>query len=159
MSICSCLARNDYNVVFSLLILMIFSNFYNSYPQICSKIIIHLLTLLIIADIIWLIAFSSAWVHSKNAETNIKISEYWNSLKILHGFIYFIAILEVIFKGLLLYYLFEDYKGKYSWKDLFNLKYNKLETNNITIGNEMNNNNFFNSNNNNELDSNSINNY
>lgn len=137
---------------------MIFSNFYNSYPKICSKIIIHLLVLLIIADIIWLIAFSSAWVHSKNAETNVKISEYWNSLKILHGFIYFIAILEVIFKGLLLYYLFEDYKGKYPWKELFNLNYNKES--NITIGNEMNDNVFFNNNNNNnELDSNFINNY
>jgi len=136
---------------------MIFSNFYNSYPKICSKIIIHLLVLLIIADIIWLIAFSYAWVHSKNAETNVKISEYWNSLKILHGFIYFIAILEVIFKGLLLYYLFEDYRGKYPWKDLFNLKYNKLETNNITIGNDMNDIGF--NNNNNDMDSNFINNY
>ena len=135
---------------------MIFSNIYNTEPEICSKIIIHLLTLLIIADIIWLIAFSSAWVHSKNAETNPKISDYWNSLKMLHGFIYFIAILEVIIKGLLLYYLFEDYKGKHPWKSLFNFKYNK--TDNITIGNDMNNINSFN-NNNNEFESNFVNNY
>ena len=128
MSITSCLGRNDYNVVFSILILMILTNFYNRTPQVTSKVIIQLFTILSIADIIWIIYFSKAWIKLSDEErTKIGnesgIAEFWDSLWFIHGFVYFLAFIELIIKGLLLYYLIVDYKEKYSLKSLFNFSY------------------------------------
>ena len=128
MSITSCLGRNDYNVVFSILILMILTNFYNRTPQVTSKVIIQLFTILSIADIIWIIYFSKAWIQLSDEErakigNESGIAEFWDSLWFIHGFVYFLAFIELIIKGLLLYYLIVDYKEKYSLKSLFNFSY------------------------------------
>ena len=114
---------------------MILTNFYNRTPQATSKIIIQIFTILSIVDIIWILYFSSAWVQiSKEEEEKLKIggdsaciASYWNSLWFIHGFVYFLAFIELILKGLLLYYLVVDYKGKYSLKSLFNLSYEDLD--------------------------------
>ena len=128
MSITSCLGRNDYNVVFSILILMILTNFYNRTPQVTSKVIIQLFTILSIADIIWIIYFSKAWIQLSDEErakigNESGIAEFWDSLWFIHGFVYFLAFIELIIKALLSYYLIVDYKEKYSLKSLFNLSY------------------------------------
>ena len=61
------------------------------------------------------------------------VINYWDSLWFIHGLVYFLAFIELILKGLLLYYLIMDYNGKYSWKDLLNLNYDtsaeKITTN------------------------------
>ena len=126
----SCLGRNDYNVVFSILTLMILTNFYNRTPQVTSKIIIQIFTILSIVDIIWIIYFSKAWIQLSEEEkigNDSNIVTYWNSLWFIHGFVYFLAYIELILKALLLYYLIIDYKGKYSIKSLFNLSYEDLD--------------------------------
>ena len=122
---------------------MILTNFYNQTPKITTKIIIQLLAILSIADIIWIIYFSGAWTYlskEERAENNDNDSEdvieYWNSLWFIHGFVYFLAFIELILKALLLYYLFMDYNGKYSWKDLLNLNYDGINKDKQTPVNE-----------------------
>ena len=101
---------------------MILTNFYNQTPQVTTKIIIQIMILLSVADIIWISLFSGAWVHDSEEQTGSEAPKYlldfWNSLWFLHGFVYFLAYVELILKGLLLYYLIVDYKGKYALKDL-----------------------------------------
>ena len=129
---------------------MILTNFYNRTPQVTSKIIIQIFTILSIVDIIWIIYFSSAW-NQLSEEEEIKkgndsgIVTYWNSLWFIHGFVYFLAFIELIIKALLLYYLIVDYKGKYSMKSLFNLSYEDLDSKSNETPNDEN------KNNNNEL--------
>ena len=122
---------------------MILTNFYNQTPKITTKIIIQLLAILSITDIIWIIYFSGAWTHlskEERAENNDNDSEdvieYWNSLWFIHGLVYFLAFIELILKALLLYYLFMDYNGKYSWKDLLNLNYDGINKDKQTPVNE-----------------------
>ncbi len=107
---------------------MILTNFYNRSPQVTSKIIIQLLTILSIADIIWIIYFSRAWIKLSDEEklkinNDSGIAEFWDSLWFIHGFVYFLAFIELIIKALLLYYLIVDYKGKYYIKSLLILNY------------------------------------
>jgi hypothetical protein len=126
----SCLGRNDYNVLFSILTLLILDNFYNRAPKVTSKIIIQIFFILSIPDILWIIYFSGAWRHlskEERAKINVGDSEdivtFWDSLWFIHGLVYFLAFIELILKGLLLYYLILDYNGKYTWKDLMNFNY------------------------------------
>ena len=128
-----------------MLTLIILTNFYNRSPQVTSKVIIQLFTILSLADIIWIIYFSNAWIQVSEEEKG-KIDDdsgivtYWDSLWFIHGFVYFLAFVELIIKALLLYYLIVDYKGKYSLKSLFNLNYDDINGNksdNITSNDEM----------------------
>jgi hypothetical protein len=110
---------------------MILTNFYNRKPKVTSKIIIQLFIILSIADIIWIIYFSSAWIHLSEEERaktkdDAGIGIFWDSLWFIHGFVYFLAFVELILKALLLYYLIMDYKGKYSLKDLMNFNYDGI---------------------------------
>ena len=115
---------------------MILSNFYNQSPKNTTKFIIQLLVVLSFADTIWIMFFRNAWTHLSKEErekNNINDTEdiitYWDSLSFIHWLVYFLAFVELILKGLLFYYLFIDYKGKYVWKDLLNLKYDNSNKN------------------------------
>ena len=115
---------------------MLLINFYNSKTKAITKIIIQMITILIFADIIWILLFSSAWEH--NSENEIDVSEdiqFWDSLWFVHKLVYVLAYLELILKGFLLYYLVVDFKEKYKFKDLFNLNYddekNMIQSQNI----------------------------
>jgi hypothetical protein len=116
--------------VFSILTLLLLNNFYNSSPKVTTKIIIQIFGILTIADILWIIYFSGAWTHlSKEERAKLDIGDsedivnFWDSLWFIHGLVYFLSFVELILKGLLLYYLIMDYYGKYSLKDLMNLNY------------------------------------
>ena len=116
--------------MFSILTLLLLNNFYNSSPKVTTKIIIQIFGILTIADILWIIYFSGAWTHlSKEERTKLDIGDsedivnFWDSLWFIHGLVYFLSFVELILKGLLLYYLIMDYYGKYSLKDLMNLNY------------------------------------
>ena len=124
---------------------MILTNFYNQTPKITTKIIIQLLSLLSLADIIWIMFFSGAWTHLSKEERDENnnndpqdIVEFWDSLSFMHGFVYFLSFIELILKLLLLYYLIMDYIGKYTWIDLFNLNYDGTNKNEQTTSNEQN---------------------
>ena len=124
LGITSCLARNDFNVAFSIITLMLLTNFYNQNPKATTKIIFQMLTILILADIVWIVLFSSAWEHNDESDTKTKVdNEYWDSLWFIHKIVYVLAYIELILKGFLLYYLFADFKEKYKLSDLFNFNY------------------------------------
>ena len=106
---------------------MILTNFYNLKPKATVKIIIQIITILIIADIIWIILYSDAWDHSsenvgKDKKYNNEL-EFWESLWFIHKIVYFLAYIELILKCFLFYYLIADFKEKYKLKELFNLNY------------------------------------
>ena len=116
--------------MFSILTLLLLNNFYNSSPKVTNKIIIQIFGILAIVDVLWIIYFSGAWTHlSKEERAKLDIGDsedivnFWDSLWFIHGLVYFLSFVELILKGLLLYYLIMDYYGKYSLKDLMNLNY------------------------------------
>ena len=95
-----------------------------------------MITILILADIVWIILFSTAWEHSSEDETHKDTDiQFWDSLWFVHKIVYILAYLELILKGFLLYYLVVFFKGKYKLKDLFNLNYddekNIIQSDNI----------------------------
>ena len=150
LGITSCLARNDFNVAFSIITLMLLTNFYNQNPKATTKIIIQMLTILFLADIVWIVLFSSAWEHnseSDNSKSNEGESLFWDSLWFIHKIVYVLAYIELLVKGFLLYYLIVDFKEKYKLSDLFNFNYddgkNSLQPQNMDeMQNFDNNNNF-----------------
>lgn len=136
ISLTSCLARNDYNLVFSFLTLVVLNNFYNQRPKITTKILIHLIAILLIADIIWISVFSDAWTHpdleeakeeNKEVKEEDQLFNYWDSLSTMHSFVYFLAYVEFILKCFLFYYFFVDFKEKHGWRPLINLDYKDEE--------------------------------
>ena len=150
LGITSCLARNDFNVAFSIITLMLLTNFYNQNPKATTKIIIQMLTILFLADIVWIALFSSAWEHnseSDNSKSNEGETLFWDSLWFIHKIVYVLAYIELLVKGFLLYYLIVDFKEKYKLSDLFNFNYddgkNSLQPQNMDeMQNFDNNNNF-----------------
>ena len=75
LGITSCLARNDFNVAFSIITLMLLTNFYNQNPKATTKIIIQMLTILFLADIVWIALFSSAWDHNTQSDNSNQMKE------------------------------------------------------------------------------------
>ena len=106
---------------------MLLTNFYNQNPKATTKIIFQMLTILILADIVWIVLFSSAWEHNDEEDTKTKKvdNEYWDSLWFIHKIVYVLAYIELILKVFLLYYLFADFKEKYKLGDLFNFNYDE----------------------------------
>ena len=102
---------------------MLLINFYNSKTKAITKIIIQMITILIFADIVWILLFSSAWEHGSQSENISEDVQCWDSLWFVHKLVYVFAYLELILKGFLLYYLVVDFREKYKLKDLFNLNY------------------------------------
>ena len=115
---------------------MILANFYNQKPQGCSKIITHLMFILIFADILWLIFFTSAWIHEKNSKDSPEIAKYWDSLSFVHSLVYFLSIIELIIKIVLIWYFSSIYREKRSLKELCNFNYDEKGS---TPGNQFNN--------------------
>ena len=103
---------------------MLLINFYNSKTKAITKIIIQMITILILADIVWIVLFSTAWEHNEESEKQRDTDAiFWDSLWFVHKIVYILAYLELILKCFLLYYLIVFFKGKYKLKDLFNLNY------------------------------------
>ena len=125
--------------------LLILDNFYNSSPKITSKIIIQIFFILLIPDILWIIYFTGAWTHlskEERAKINIEESEdivnFWDSLWFIHGLVYFLAFIELILKGLLLYYLIYMSNSEKNAKEpiINNIKRINTLTNNSEATNE-----------------------
>ena len=103
---------------------MLLINFYNSKTKAITKIIIQMISILILADIVWIVLFSTAWEHNEESEKQRDTDAiFWDSLWFVHKIVYILAYLELILKCFLLYYLIVFFKGKYKLKDLFNLNY------------------------------------
>lgn len=90
LSVCSCIIRNDYNVIFSFLILIIVNKYFPDGPKYYSKIIFQLLVGLVIVDCIWLAIIIPYW----NSDL-VKHNEYWESLSTIHTFTLILAFIEI----------------------------------------------------------------
>ena len=131
-------------MAFSIITLMLLTNFYNQFPKATIKIIFQMLTILTLADIVWISLFSGAWDHDQENKNPSGEIQFWESLWFIHKIVYILAYIELILKCLLLYYLFADFKEKYKLGDLFNFNYdegkNMIQSQNADQQNNLNNN-------------------
>ena len=105
---------------------MLLTNFYDQSPKAITKIIIQIISILILADIVWIVLYSSAWEHNDESlkfSKSEKNKEFWDSLWFIHKIVYILAYIELILKCFLLYYLMANFKEKYRLRDLFNFNY------------------------------------
>ena len=117
LAIFACLWRNDCNVLMGLLMILILNRQFNSNPALYSKIIIHLLVVLIIIDLIWMFIMFPYW----NNYNNEKL--YSDTANALHGWVEFFGILEIFVKAAMIFILFTLYKNFGPISGLFNFKY------------------------------------
>ena len=118
----SCMVRNDYNVLFAFLTMIILINYFHTNPKFFSKIVIHLMAGLLIIDIFWLIIIMPYW-NSTLGGKNV----YWNSLSGVHSFALFMAFVEICLKGGIIGIFFLNYKAKYDVAELMKLNYEQSE--------------------------------
>lgn len=119
MAVTSCIIRNDYNVVFAFLVLVIVNKYYNDGPQYYVKILFQLFVVLIIVDIIWLAITLPYWGSSSKTH-----NDYWDSLTFVHTLAIFLAFCQIILKGIMGYLVFDTYKQDYKEAgELFTLHY------------------------------------
>ena len=119
LAIFSCLWRNDCNVLMGLIIIITLNRKLKLNPGIYSKIIIHILLGVIIIDLFWMFIMFPYW----NNSTNEKL--YTGKTNILHGWVEFLGVLELLIKGGMVFFGFIIYKSyEENWKGLLNFKYN-----------------------------------
>ena len=118
LSIFSCLWRNDCNVLIGLLIVLILNRQFSENPGMYSKVIIHLLTGLIIIDIIWMFVMFPYWNNTQNEKIYTRVTNH------LHGWVEIFGILELLVKCCLIFFLFTIYKNFGGITGLLNFKYN-----------------------------------
>ena len=72
---------------------MLLINFYNSKTKAITKIIIQIITILILADIVWIVLFSTAWEHNEENEKKRDTDViFWDSLWFVHKIVYYSCI-------------------------------------------------------------------
>lgn len=119
IAVTGCIVRNDYNVVFSFLLLAIINKYFKDGPQYYSKILFQMMAGLIIVDIIWLVITLPYW--GSESETH---NDYWESLSFVHGLAIFLAFVQIGVKALTGYIIFENYKKEYKQSgELFTFHY------------------------------------
>ena len=114
----SCLCRNDFNVLFGLMLILTLNRKFRENPKFYCKCIIHSLTAFIVFDIVWMIIIFPYWNDSLNEKL------YSDTENTLHGWVSFFSILELIDKGIIAFLLVPVYKNYDSFKSLLNFKYN-----------------------------------
>ena len=119
LAIFSCLWRNDCNVLMGLIIIITLNRKLKINPGTYSKVIIHILVGVIIIDLIWMCIMFPYWNDSANEKL------YTGKANILHGWVEFLGVLELLIKGVMVFFGFIIYKNyEENWKGLLNFKYN-----------------------------------
>ena len=121
LSIFSCLWRNDCNVLMGLIIIITLNRKLKINPGIYSKIIIHILVGVIIIDLIWMFIMFPYWNNSSNEKL------YSGKANILHGWVEFLGVLELLIKCVMIIFSFiinKNYEQNWSFYGLLNIKYN-----------------------------------
>ena len=116
LSIVSCCARPDYNIIVGLLALLLRCR----RTKLFTKAALHIVLLSCIFDIFWIIKYTGFWRHGDNT------SDLWKSLATIHNTIYYIGFLEFLLKLPLLYSYYKQFKSYgSSIGELFNIKYSQ----------------------------------
>ena len=120
LAIFSCLWRNDCNVLMGLIIIITLNRKLKVNPGTYSKVIIHILVGVILIDLIWMFIMFSYWNDSENEKL------YTGKANILHGWVEFLGVLELLIKGAMIFFVFIIYKNfnNEGLKGLLNFKYN-----------------------------------
>ena len=120
LAIFSCLWRNDCNVLMGLIIIITLNRKLKVNPGTYSKVIIHILVGVILIDLIWMFIMFSYWNDSENEKL------YTGKANILHGWVEFLGVLELLIKGAMVFFVFIFYKNfnNEGLKGLLNFKYN-----------------------------------
>ena len=119
LAIFSCLWRNDCNVLMGLIIIVTLNRKLKLNPGIYSKVIIHILVGVIIFDLFWMFIMFPYWNNSSNEKL------YSGKANILHGWVEFLGVLELLIKGVMIFFSFVIYKNyEENWRGLLNFKYN-----------------------------------
>ena len=118
LAIFSCLWRNDCNVLMGFIVVITLNRKFKINPALYSKIIIHILLGVILIDIIWMFIMFSYW----NNSINEKI--YTGTANVLHGWVEFLGVLELLVKAGMIFFAFIIYKNLGNWKGLLNFRYN-----------------------------------
>ena len=118
LSIMSCLASPDYNIIIGFLILF-FRGINNSEKQkILSRLQLQVLIFSFIFDFFWIIKYNSYWTHGEET------SELWRSLSFMHNFAFFLIVAEILLKIPLCLFLYKEFsESQGSIKDLVNFDY------------------------------------
>ena len=118
LSIFSCLWRNDCNVLMGLIIVITLNRKFKTNPAFYGKVIIHILIGVVLLEIFWMFIMWSYW----NNSTNEKL--YSGTANVLHGWVEFLGVLELLVKFGMIFFVFTIYKNFASWKGLLNFRYN-----------------------------------
>ena len=118
LSIFSCLWRNDCNVLMGLIIVITLNRKFKTNPAFYSKVIIHILLGVVLLEIFWMFIMFSYW----NDSTNEKL--YSGTANVLHGWVEFLGVLELLVKLGMIFFVFNIYKNFGNWKGLLNFRYN-----------------------------------
>ena len=117
LSIFSCLWRNDCNVLMGLIIVITLNRKFKTNPAFYSRVIIHILIGLILIEIFWMFIMFSYWNNSINEKL------YSGTANVLHGWVEFLGVLELLVKLGMIFFAFTIYKNFGDWKGLLNFKY------------------------------------
>ena len=117
LSIFSCLWRNDCNVLMGLIIVITLNRKFKTNPAFYSRVIIHILTGLVLIEIFWMFIMFSYWNNSINEKL------YSGTANVLHGWVEFLGVLELLVKLGMIFFAFTIYKNFGDWKGLLNFKY------------------------------------
>ena len=107
LGIFSCSSRSDYNIIIGFLILFIRSQYMidKSKFKLLLKATIHILTVSLFVDIIWIWQYTSYWRHGDET------SDLWKSLSFVHNLVYYLGIFEFLIKFPMLVFLFRQFQS------------------------------------------------
>ena len=107
LGIFSCSSRSDYNIIIGFLILFIRSQYMidKSKYKLLLKATIHILTVSLFVDIIWIWQYTSYWSHGDET------SDLWKSLSFVHNLVYYLGIFEFLIKFPMLVFLFRQFQS------------------------------------------------
>ena len=107
LGIFSCSSRSDYNIIIGFLILFIRSQYMidKSKFKLLLKATIHILTISLFVDIIWIWQYTSYWSHGDET------SDLWKSLSFVHNLVYYLGIFEFLIKFPMLVFLFRQFQS------------------------------------------------
>ena len=107
LGIFSCSSRSDYNIIIGFLILFIRSQYMidKSKFKLLLKATIHILTVSLFVDIIWIWQYTSYWSHGDET------SDLWKSLSFVHNLVYYLGIFEFLIKFPMLVFLFRQFQS------------------------------------------------
>jgi NADH:ubiquinone oxidoreductase subunit 2 (subunit N) len=115
----SCLYRNDYNIVCSIILILLLDRFFIENEKFYSKIILQLLCLFLILDVVILFIYIPFAFNNGNKDFD---SFFGSRLMAI-----LIGIIIMLIKGIIFFIIFKrknkENPNKNNIKDLFNFKY------------------------------------